>query len=347
MFLQLFGDLGIPIHSRELAKAVIALNKNTNLVPLFTGDMGKLEQGLKSNIKKADFNNPSFIFWYPNTYEDIIGISPKTIGYYIFEYTKIPNDWIKQINKLDLICTASDWGKSVLINNGVNIRVEVIRGGVNSSVYNTSIRNIWNKETPFVFGNIGKFENRKNTELLVKTFIDTFGDNKDVKLLLSIDNQHLPISPQQYLENKYGKFKNIEYIHHIPDIKLFYKKIHCAVFPTNAEGIGLPITETMACGIPTIVSNNSGISEYANHDNAILLNNLSEIPVFDPVFFPRSGEFGEWSSPTKEELSEKMKYVVENYEASLSIGSRAADYMKNIYNWNEPAKRLLEIIDAL
>lgn len=347
MFLQLFGDMGIPVHSRELAKAVIALNKNTNLIPLFTGDMSKLEHGLKSNIKKADFNNPSFIFWYPNTYEDIIGLSPKTIGYYIFEYTVIPREWVSQINKLDLICTASDWGKSVLLNNGVTVPVEVIRGGVNNSIYNSSIRNVWNNASPFIFGNVGKFENRKNTELLVKTFINTFGKNNNVRLVLSIDNPHMHVNPQEYLESKYGKISNIEYIHHLPDIKSFYKRIHCAVFPTNAEGIGLPITETMSCGIPTIVSNNTGISEYANHDNAILLNDLSSIPVYDPVFFPKSGEFGEWASPTEKELSDKMKYVIENYNLSLSVGNTAESYMKNIYNWQSPAKKLLEIIDAL
>ncbi len=346
MFLQLFGDMGIPVHSRELAKAILVLSKDSKVVPLFTGDMGKLEPVIKHSLKKADFNNPSFIFWYPDTYEDVIGLSPKTIGYYIFEYTKIPKRYIEQINKLDLICTASDWGKSVLIENGVTIKVSVIRGGINCNVYNPSIRAVWDKKSPFIFGNIGKLENRKNTELLVDVFIKEFGNNPNVKLLLSVDNPHSHVDAKKYLE-KYGVCDNIEYIHHLPDIRSLYKRIHCAVFPTNAEGIGLPITEAMACGIPTIVSNNTGITEYTSNDTAILLNDLQDIPVFDPMFFPKAGEFGNWSSPGPKELAEKMHYVLDNYEQALKIGNNAAAYMKNIYSWDEAAKKLLEEIDAL
>src|SRR5690606_11737735 len=54
----------------------------------------------------------------------------------------------------------------------------------------------------------------------------------------------------------------------------FYSQFHCAVFPTRAEGIGLSSVESMAHGIPTIVSYNSGVTSYAHEDTCCLLTDL-------------------------------------------------------------------------
>ena len=49
--------------------------------------------------------------------------------------------------------------------------------------------------------------------------------------------------------------------------------VDALVLPTRGEGWGLPVTEAMSMGLPVIVTNASGPTEYATDDNAYLLRN--------------------------------------------------------------------------
>lgn len=345
LFVQPYGDLGIPIHSRELLTEYLKINKDAVVCPIFNGNSSQLPSDIKSRMLKPNLNNPSFIFWYPDSFDQLTQVTDNVIGYYIFEYTNIPENYVASINKLKAICTASDWAAEVLKANGVITKIFVVPGGVNTLKYNKTIRrSAPANDEPFVFGHIGKYENRKNTDLLVKCFLDKFNGNDKVKLLLSVTNPHVKEDSKTLLENKFGVHKNIEFVPFINDIRNFYKKIHCAVFPTNAEGIGLPIVEALACGIPTIVSYNSGIKQYINEDIAILLTDLKMIPVYDKNFFPNEGQFGFWESPKEEELSNKLAEVSSNYEEYLKIGDNAAVYMHEKFNWKIAADKLDEVL---
>lgn len=315
---QFEGDLGIPIHAREFAHA---LDKRINVNRF---QIGKPMKGLKS---------PIFTFWYPNTYSQYA----TDIGYFVFEYEIIPKSLISEINNLKAICTPSMWAKHILEKNNIHVPIHVIPGGVNGKSFNSKYKNL--PTDYFSFLHIGKAERRKGTRLLIESFNEAFKGDPKIQLTLSIDNPHIKdFSSREYLYNIKLKYPitNITLFPHLSSIEMLYRTHHVAVFPTMAEGIGLPIVEAMACGMPVIVSNNTGITEYANDCNAILLKNLVKEPVYDPDFFPNSGEFGEWNSPTKEELIEKMLWVYNNYDAATQIGKKAEIDMKE-YSWNRSA----------
>lgn len=344
LFLQVYGELGIPIHSRELVSEYLKLNKDISITPIAPGQPNSIPSELRPLLKAPDINYPAFVFWYPQSFEQLVGVFPKTIGYYIFEYTNIPKEYVAIINQLDVICTASEWGRGVLKANGVTTKIEVVPGGVNTKKFNKTLRKKYTNGEQFIFGHVGKLENRKNTELLIESFLSKFKGNDKVKLLLSITNPHIKENPKDIIETKFGKHSNIEFVPFIDDIRNFYKRIHCAVFPTNAEGIGLPIVEAMACGIPTITSFNSGITEYATEENAILLIHLKKIPVYDEHFFPDAGQFGFWETPSQEELAQKMEDVFLDYDTYLKIGDNAADFMENKFSWKIAAEKLDSVI---
>jgi glycosyltransferase involved in cell wall biosynthesis len=50
-----------------------------------------------------------------------------------------------------------------------------------------------------------------------------------------------------------------------------YSLADAFVLPTRGEGWGIPVAEAMAMGLPVIVTNYSGPTEYANEENAYLL----------------------------------------------------------------------------
>ncbi len=338
-FAQIYGPLGIPNHSRDFARA-LSKKVNLSIIPIAPRSSNyDIDESITKHIKRVDKSAPGLMFWYPHEYSSVLGIYPKNIGYYIFEYTKIPKLFIENINTLDAICTASKWGVEVLKNNGVKVPCYIIPGGV-SEKFNSNLRK---PSGTFKFLNVGKLEVRKGTETLIKAFINVFGNNKNVELILSIDNIHGVDKELQDRTNVLiNSVNNIKRISFITNIKTLYDSSHCAVFPTLAEGIGLPITECLGTGIPVIVNETSGVTEYANDNNSILLKRSIDKPIFDKLFFPEEGSFGTWRVPNIEELQAKMVWVYNNYDQAIQIGKNAEEYIKNNYTWDKSAEKFKE-----
>jgi glycosyltransferase involved in cell wall biosynthesis len=349
---QFYGCLGIPNHARAFADAMIDNMDQVNLIPIMPGnDPYGLTPKLNHRFVKPDPSLDTMIFWYPNTFDGVfkeINPSGKRYGYFIFEYTIIPKEYIEALNRLDGVFTASQWGVDVLKNNGVTVPLHVIPGGVDHSVFNSSTKNLDSKRFRFI--HIGKAENRKGTTLVIKAFNEAFQGDRKVRLSLFIDNPHLRSfdsnmflhSLQESLDLKYP-MTNIDVRHFEEDIVNIYNTHHAAVFASKAEGIGLPIVEAMSCGLPVITPFNSGITAYANDDNAILIRDLVEEPIYDPLFFPISGAAGTWNAPKVESLVEKMRWVHEHYDEAQKIGERAEQYMSSNYTWDIAAKQLARI----
>lgn len=342
LFLQVYGDLGIPIHSREMAKAIIDSGQYINIIPIFpnTSNYSSKElSDIKKNITRPSKTFSSLVFWYPDIYDDILGEYKNNYGYYIFEYTKIPQLYIESINRLDKIYTASDWGCQVLKDNGVKIPVAKFPGGVNTAKFNTKHRKVWDGNGIFRFLHIGKCEERKGTYDLVKAFLNEFRDNKDVSLTLSIDNPHIPgFKAEQWLLDNFGSTTNIKIQHYVGDIRNLYATHHCAVFPTRAEGIGLPIVEAMACGIPTIVTETSGTSEFIDETRNIVLYGEKK-PIYDKFFFPVEGQWGDWIVPRVETIQGALKRAYNNY--NIELGNKSAAWIEQNFTWKKAIEKFV------
>ncbi len=352
---QYFGCLGIPNHTRSFANALIDNVESINLTPILQGqdDYG-ITPKLTSKFTQPNPSYPSLIFWYPETFPEYFNqFKPtgKKFGYYIFEYNIIPQSRVDILNTLDGVCTASQWGVDTLKKNGVTVPIHVIPGGVDSSIFNSSTRNLDSKR--FRFLHMGKAENRKGTSLVIKAFNEAFKGDRKVRLSLFIDNPHLRAFDANMFLNTLQQelglehpITNIDVRHFEQDIVSIYNTHHAAVFASKAEGIGLPIVEAMACGLPTIVPYNTGITQYANDNNSILIkgDDLVEEEIFDINFFAVKGEFGTWQSPKVSALADKMKWVYENYEQAQAIGKVAEQDMRENYSWDLSAKKFASIL---
>ena len=344
-FGQFYGCLGIPNHTRAFASGLIDLLDEVHLIPLSkngANDQYGLTDKIKNAIGEPDPTAPSLVFWYPDKFPEILNTVPQSspkIGYYIFEYTKIPVVYIEAINStLDAVCTASEWGCQVLKDNGVTIPVYCVPGGVDHSVFNSENKKLDDKK--FRFLHIGKAEARKGTDIVIKAFNEAFQGNRKVRLSLYIDNPHLrDFDANTLLHDLKESYKleypinNIEIRHFQDELVSTYNSHHVAVFASKAEGIGLPIVEAMACGMPCIVPYNTGIMQYANDENALLLKKLTTMTIEDPIFL--RGDYGTWDVPSVEEMADKMLFAWTHQEDVEDLGKRAEDYMKNKYSWED------------
>ena len=116
----------------------------------------------------------------------------------------------------------------------------------------------------------GTIEPRKNVIGLIRAFnalqdfANSSGNLEIQKHSLIIAGQSGWSSAEIYQEIKYSKYRNkIRIIKSVPshDKRYIFNLATLFVYPSFFEGFGFPPLEAMACGVPTIVSNNSSLPE--------------------------------------------------------------------------------------
>jgi len=355
---QFYGCVGIGSHTRSFASALIDNIENVNLVPIhpnISNDNFGLTEKIKSHVKPLNPEYPTLVYWYPDTFPTLLvgaEACPKKFGYYIFEYTNIPKSYIEILNKMDMVFTPSEWGVDVLKNNGLTVPAHNIPGGVDHEIFNSKNRKPDTKKFRFI--HVGKKEVRKGTAKIIQAFVKAFPNDRRVRLSLFIHNIHIPgFNSTEFVGGVLRDFEGGKYISamsridtydFVDDIVSVYNEHHAAVFATAAEGIGLPILESMACGIPTITAVNSAMIDYANDENSITIRDYQEEPVYDPHFFPVSGERGTWKAPSMDDVSNKMRWVYDNYDKAKEIGIRGEEWVSKNYSWDLSAKKFAKLL---
>jgi glycosyltransferase involved in cell wall biosynthesis/GT2 family glycosyltransferase len=123
---------------------------------------------------------------------------------------------------------------------------------------------------------VGTLEPRKNLENVLRAYalLQENSELKEIRMFVvgqagwNIDREHL--------SNLIGRHENnVKFLGNVSDTELWalYRGAICTVFPSLAEGFGLPVIESFACGVPVVTSNRSSMAEIAD-GGAILVNPL-------------------------------------------------------------------------
>lgn len=246
--------------------------------------------------------------------------APYRIIYTMFESDKIPDDWTDYLKAADEVWVPSHWCQNVFERAG--IKTTVMPLGYNEGAYTLVERTPAVKSRrDFTFLHYNAFNIRKGFTEVFKAFVEEFDKTEPVKLILkTTQNQSpLPITRSEYpnIECIYGK---------IEDSELFniMKRSDCFVFPSRGEGFGMDPLECMATGMPAIVPNAHGISEYFHPDY------MYEVKVKEkcPALYSRyKGEnVGEMVICDVADLRKKMRWCYEHQDEVILMGQRAAKY---------------------
>jgi len=268
--------------------------------------------------------------------------SGRIIGYGTFENIEIPQEWINVLQKNDNVIAPSLFNFnsfSAKLDNVVYI----------PHCLNFSEYSYYNRRdiSPYLFLYFGTWKNRKNYDILLRAFIEEF-NSENVELVLKVHNEALK-SPEKSISRiskqlgKTGKIRVESQILKDEEISSYLRQFNCLVSPTLGEGFGYPGLQAMASGLPIIITNHSGCTEYANSETSLLL----EVEGFEKkidmdgiVQFRNKS----WPKISIKQLREKMRWAYENSKEMELKAQAAFEFIRNRFDYKSVLNKFREIL---
>lgn len=321
--LEITRDVLVPKNIKDFAESGISLGYSTDY-----------NENIKSKIL---INNR-----LPIDYTICDGYN---IGFSYWETNKLPKDWVTKMNMMDEIWTTSEWAKNVFIDSGVSVPVYAFKLGVNN-YFKPIKRN--KKFNEFTFMSIGSPSTRKNSQMAVDAFLKLFDGKEGVSLLYkTMDSPDARIFKGQEMLpiSSHHQIKIVDADLPMKDLASLYDLADCVVYPTSGEGWGMLPYQAIAKGIPTICTNATACTEYANMSVPLSFNwgtkKISGI----------YQDTGTWAEPNFDDLCDKMLYVYNNYEEISEYTYNNAVLKYADMQWDTVVKeyynRLCQILNSL
>jgi len=258
------------------------------------------------------------------------------IGRSMYETDKIPSDWPASCNgwKIDKIWVPTEFNRETFTQSGVNeTKLDVVPELVDVNHFDPSVHSplLEMSENPDVFNflTILKWEPRKAWDVLLRAYFDEFREQEREKVCLYIVSRLDEQAKEKYNKflDEYKKYAGINNTSLLPAVKLLntmlpytklpslYKSANCFVLASHGEGWGLPLTEAMAMGLPTIGTNWSGTTGFMNNQNSFLV----DVAGMEPA----TTEGHHWATPNPTVLRQHMRTVFEQGEDVSARAERA------------------------
>ena len=325
----------------------------------------------QNNFEKFDIKNPSLFLFHDQFSYQACGAPLFVLS--MFEGTKIKKDSINILmnGPAEIILTTTEAHKNILQENGITKTIEVVHCGADDSIFNTLPVNKLIDTKKFTFITAGKREERKNTDTIIKSFLEV-GEDKEVALICHTFNPFLNNTKDHPFKNlscwtginpigrkfEYQGYKNT--YHHfskdkcdlyfttptVPTANMssLYHSANVGIQASRAEGWDLPLAEMMSCGIKNIATNCLGHSEFINDapgmKDLIIDNQETEI-ADDGKWF--KGDQGEWQKLDSDKLKEKLSWVLENKSEFGNKDEELSDYMMNNFSWANSVSKIKEL----
>lgn len=282
--------------------------------------------------------------WPPNWQRASCG---KLVVIQPWEFGALPKEWVAQAPYVDEFWVPSNYVRDLYITSGVSPqKVIVVPNGVDTNAFNPNVKPMalaTKKKFKFLF--VGGTIWRKGPDLLLKAYLNTFTANDDVCLVIKDFGTKSVYSAQscgkQIQEIK--KNPNAAEILYIDEeistdsLPGIYTACNCLAIPYRGEGFCLPALESLACGVPIIVTSGGATDDFVHDEFSFRIASKKVVDGTTVGAMPLAGNCW-YLEPDVESLSKLMRYAYENPDELIKKGKLASSFVKENYSWKNSAE---------
>ena len=184
---------------------------------------------------------------------------------------------------------------------------------------------------------VGKFEQRKNTQQIIKCWLENYGNNNDYQLSCLINNPFLKEESYEQIIQSFVGAESWSNINFLPPLKT---NIEMSMLHKSAdidlsgccfnEGWGLPAFNSACLGNVCVVGDKGGHSDwmsFGESDNIVPISPSGKYPCYDGMFFHEGQPFnqGSFYKVESDELLRGMSDAVELVQARRAFGEDKFD----------------------
>ena len=342
------NNLGGGTHFAGFADALKSINGIGNRVVEVNVTGKRVEPAVHETT-----HNDVCIFFFPTVTEKFA--KGTIIKWGIFESDLLPDRYIDYLSKSHQIWVPSVWAKNVLQAHDIDAaKIKIVHEGVEPDVYHPFLRSQPSEDGVFRFLMCGKNEARKGLRELIQGFELAFGNDPRVELHLKADyfwgtpeavakkkSELLQMIECRGLTNIKPLFGNFS----TADMGVLYSNFDAMVFPSRAEGWGLPLIEAIACGLPVISTFYSGHAEFLSHiKNDFVKLDHDMRPIDCPEFLSYWGVGGSWAVVSPSEIAKKLVYMKNNHAEYRLKAMRSSIIIRREFAWRCAAEEAINLL---
>ena len=294
----------------------------------------------------------------------------KHVGVTFFECSRFSEKDLEILNQFDLVISGSRWNQALLKRQGIN-RARLVHQGVDTAVFNPEpVPRLLRRKLVIFSG--GKLELRKGQDVVIAAFRRLLRVHPDALLIAAWGNighigletiaasPHVQGAPERGRADAIGPWleangiprSNVFLIPCVVNRQLphIIKQADVAVFASRCEGgTNLMAMETLACGVPTLISANTGHLDLLamGFGHALPMGQVGSAQVDPNIHRSYGGDpLGLWGETDPEELLCWWLRIAANREEWRCNGLKHADAVKSL-SWRESMSKLLTLVEEL
>ncbi len=275
------------------------------------------------------------LWWKQFSAADCVPESHIKIAYSMVESTKVPDKWVEILNeRFDAVVVPDEFYQGVYTDSGVAIPVFVIPHGIYIEDFLQEPLRQRDPSQPFVFGISAGFWPRKNQDLLLEAFCAEFKNDSQVRLVMQGRSGNRSYEKKLHKKIKKLGLTNSTLIKSSltdQEYKDLMKSFDCYVLVSKAEGFSVTPKESLALGIPTIITDNTAHKTLCKSGYVYAV--PSEIRQPATYIGLGLGECGDDFNCTVEDARKALREVYDNYEDYQNRAIQGREWIKR-YLWS-------------
>ena len=288
----------------------------------------------------------------------------RNIGIIFSEDTDFTPAEIAQAHQFDQIIAGSRWNAEILMSHGLT-NVVAVQQGIDPTLFHPAPKSGLLSDRFVIFSG-GKLEYRKGQDIAIAAF-HIFQQRHPEALLVTAWHNHWPhtmvgidqaghvtghpkVNIRKELQITAWLGENDIPANAVLDVgliphemlALMLREADVALFTNRAEGgTNLVAMESLACGVPTILSANTGHLDLIDETHCYPLRSQSKV-AGNAHYRGTEG----WGESSVEEVVAGLEEIYADRPTAMQRGATAAQWLQN-WTWAKQTQRFLEVLTAL